>query len=416
MLSLTKKLLNLQPGKHINISMNSEVLDEKLSVQGEGYLVEHYTMYHLASNIKNGKQFALRGNPEDFKKSKGFINNYNKADDTQRSNSDAKGKATADRIYKDLVQENPDLLSLEAYITPQDIVSNGSADLVIRFYRDTQSELMKTLRISLKKAERKGGTQMGMKVLVAFLEDVSSKIANALNIELENTKDEIGSIKKLITDPEILRKLQFMVDAKRISTFFSDRSIPNKDRMNHKIFSDFINSPFYKNDTNLSDRGYDKEKVFFTSRDQRATRASAWQSYLVSKGYSKPTIQSYGADVFNHIVQNYLDNPKVVQVIREKIKWMIGFDDVEIYKVLPQGGVLDVKRFNETDGYKKIMDAINNSSDIRFRHAGPKSNQIHVEVYALGQVVARFSFGINYLAGEFQINIDYDNLKAGKIT
>jgi hypothetical protein len=115
-------------------------------------------------------------------------------------------------------------------------------------------------------------------------------------------------------------------------------------------------------------------------------------------------------------MQNYIDRPEVLRLIREKIKWVIGLDDVEIYKVLPQGGVMEAKRFNETDGYKKIMHAINNSSDIRFRRAKPKSNQSNIDVYVLGKVVASFSFTMNLVSSTFQVNINYDNLKAGKIT
>ncbi len=119
------------------------------------------------------------------------------------------------------------------------------------------------------------------------------------------------------------------------------------------------------------------------------------------------------ADIFNHIVEQYIDNPNTLEVIKEKIKFFIGFDDVEIYKATPQGDLVDIKRFNETKGYQDIMNIIQRSTKILFRK-DPKLRKVYVEIYVLNDLLGRFSFGMNYLGGEIQVGVDYRDLEQGK--
>jgi hypothetical protein len=399
---LADKIQNLQPGRSFVIHFDRDLNE---ATEG-GNLLEHYTMYHLASLIEQS-DISFNGKADVFVTNKKFLDLKKKHDDVTNERMNSYGRSQAVKIFNDIISNKEDQLDLEVDIIHQDVRKEGSADVTLRFHKLSTRELMDEIRISLKKSEKHGSTPMGMKVLLSFL----TKIANDISSKIDMTNGA-DALSRLVNTDEIRAKLKFVQDAKLANGFFSDRNIPNADRDKYDIFRDFINSDFYKNDTSLAKRDYDKHDVFYNDRSQRATRSSAWQSYLKTKFDMNSLMAAY-SDIFNHIVLQYLDNPKTSEIIREKIKFFVGFDDVEIYKATPQGDLVDVKRFNDTEGFRKIIDIIDRSTKVLFRK-DPRIRKVYVDIYVLDDVLGSFSFGMNYLGGEIQVNVDYHDLEQGK--
>jgi hypothetical protein len=401
---LSDKISNLPRGKSFVINFDNDLNE---ATEG-GNLLEHYTMYHLATLIEQS-DISFNGNSNTFLTNKKFIDLKKKHVPEIDARMNSYGRSQATKIFKDIISNKENQLDLEVEIIHQDVRKEGSADITLRFHKLSTREMMDEIRISLKKSENPGGTPMGMKVLLSFLTKIANDISEKIDAS-SNTDTDILS--RFIKSDHIKQQLKFVRDAKLANGFFSDRNIPNSERVNYDLFQDFINSDFYKNDTSLAKRNYDKKDVFYNDRSQRATRSSAWQSYLKTKFDMNKLMAAY-ADIFNHIVEQYIDNPNTLEVIKEKIKFFIGFDDVEIYKATPQGDLVDIKRFNETKGYQDIMNIIQRSTKILFRK-DPKLRKVYVEIYVLNDLLGRFSFGMNYLGGEIQVGVDYRDLEQGK--
>lgn len=370
-----------------------------------GYLVEYLVGLKLIQTLeKRGVDFL----PEQEQATQLFIKNRDKSlaklnkqvpDETKRADKLETINKHVDNICEKLLErllETEDIAITEIGILPQDEpTGEGSADIRLKAVKKDTKEILQLVRVSLKKSEG-GATPMGMKVFTSRL----AKLFPELD---EIAKEKYAKLDVLTKeDSRINNQVKFLSQVNAAASLLAKKpEVREKD----PLFQEFLNSDIYKDLP-------EKEKENLKSRaDNNFSRRGYWQTAFLQKekGYTREKVAESQSIIWNHLVEQKLEDKEFTDRLKKEIKFIIGFDDVEIYAAIVEQEGLQVKHYNISPGFKDILEKIEQLQTIKITHSG-KGN-FSFDLMLGDKILHSFKTRPNYLTGEFQISIGSSDLK-----